>query len=297
MQREGWKSSMGKGPKTGSIFSPRCLARGCGGSADLMLPHHPHGLTSSSRANPPGGTSQRKTGSSHGARRAQPSRLPKFPFPGPPGLRLTPGEGDRSEGLCHPPREQEDRKDRDAQPHYPGPGTAAPQTSRSPLTERTRVVGAVHAAVGVQLEVEADAHPAVQPAPPPIRAAPREAARPRRRRGGGRGGGRRGGVAAPLRPAGHLLSPGAGRQGEKEEEEEEGRAHAAGGREEGGRAPHPAPLRALEGGTEHGGEPGRPSPLFITGRRPRTCARPHAPPLPPPSPAADAGLGVHLSGN
>lgn len=72
---------------------------------------------------PPGGTSQRKTGSSHGARGAQPSRLPKFPFPGPPGLRLTPDEGDRSEGLCHPPREREDRKDRDAQPHYPGHGS------------------------------------------------------------------------------------------------------------------------------------------------------------------------------
>lgn len=51
------------------------------------------------------------------------------------------------------------------------------------LTERAGGVRAVHAAVGVQLQVEADAHPAVQPAPPPARA--------RRRQGGGRG--RRGG--------------------------------------------------------------------------------------------------------
>lgn len=176
-------------------------------------------------------------------------------------------------------------------------------------------MGAVHPAVGVQLEMETDAHPAVQPAPPPPRAAPREAARPRRRRrgeeggggGGGGGGGRRGDVAARrprLRPAGHLLPPGAGGQGEEEKKEE--RAHAAGGRE--GAAPHPAPPRSPGGGDRALGVQDAPPRrrrhrgIYTRAAAPHLCPASAAPSTPrttpaaPPS-AADAGArGAHKSG-
>lgn len=158
-------------------------------------------------------------------------------------------------------------------------GQMPPDHPPRALTERAGVVGAVHPAVGVQLKVEADAHPAVQPAPPPPRAAPREATRPCRRGGGGK----RRGVAfrrPRLRPAGHLLPPGAGGQGEEGEEEEKGRAHAAGGRE--GAASRGVPA----------GETGTPLPAtggFISGRRPRTCARPRQRRAPP-APAAPSSV-------
>lgn len=169
----------------GWVYVPRGAAlptgsragQGCSAPRDWVPPEPAgHSIPGTPRHPPPGAGS-----------------TPNPPLPRPPGLQRTPGGRQGARGSVTFPQEtppgmrmpQPWGRTAGSAPLPPAPGHG--QTTPGPpppppraLTERAGVVGAVHPAVGVQLEVEADAHPAVQPAPPPPRAAPREAARPRR---------------------------------------------------------------------------------------------------------------------